>query len=244
MIIDWQRRICDKLHMTRNILITGGTTGIGAALANKLGVGETVYITGCRPQTSIAGTRYIAADQSAPEAAAQRILAAFGQDTITQLDLAILNAGIGFWRKPEQETAYEIRRSLDVNLAATMIIAHQLFPLLEAARGKLVLIGSTAHKGHDSLVSYAASKAALDGFVRALRSEWHGRVAVQIIHPGPTNTEMHDKAGLKVGRMKSLFASPDLTAAMIIRATQSGRLRTNLTPLHRLAFALSKGWIG
>jgi short-subunit dehydrogenase len=230
--------------MKNTILITGGKSGIGAALAELFEGNENLYLTGSRPSNDGQDQHYLVADQNDAVNAAQSIVDGFTKAGIEQLDLAILNAGIGYWRHPSHETSQEIRGTLDVNIASTMVIAHQLFPLLKKAHGKLVILGSTSYNGQPNLATYAASKAALDGLARALRSEWQGRVQVQIIHPGPTNTAMHGKAGLDIGRMGGLFASPQLTAKMTIKAIESERLRTSFTLLHRLSYSLSRGWIG
>jgi short-subunit dehydrogenase len=232
--------------MKRNILITGGTTGIGAALARFYENDNLVFVTGSKPENAINDTKvtahYIFADQSNPLGAAQAIVTSLEASGVHHLDLVILNAGIGFWRNPGQEAVDEIRATLDVNLSASIALAHCLFPLLEKAKGKLVLIGSTSWKGQAKLATYAASKAALDGFARALRSEWRGRVSVQIIHPGPTTTPMHAKAGLDTGRASALFASTKSSAKMIASAISSNRLRTTLTVRRRIVLALT-GWL-
>lgn len=229
--------------MKQTILITGGTSGIGAALAEHYARDNTLFVTGSRPASAMSPiANYIEADQRNPLEAAQSITSALSAAKVARLDLAVLNAGIGFWRAPADETRDEIRSTLDVNLSATIAITHALFPLLSASRGRLILIGSTSYKGQAMLASYAASKAALDGFARALRSEWQNRVTVQVIHPGPTATAMHGKAGLDTGKMAALFASSQSSARMIASAIQSGRLRTTLGIGHRLVHAAT-GWM-
>ncbi|MGL4487979.1 MAG: SDR family NAD(P)-dependent oxidoreductase [Rhizobiaceae bacterium] len=229
--------------MKRNILITGGTTGIGAALAQIYETDNTVFVTGSKPEGAIDDTqvtaRYICADQNNPLVAAKTIVTSLEVSGVRHLDLVVLNAGIGFWREPDQESVKEIRATLDVNLSANIALSHHLFPFLEKAKGKLVLIGSTSHKGQAKLATYAASKAALDGFARALRSEWQGRVRVQIIHPGPTATPMHAKARLETGKAGALFASAKSSAKMIAAAINSNQLRTSLTIGRRIVSAVT-----
>ena len=87
----------------------------------------------------------------------------------------------------------------------------------------MTLIGSVARKGQAQFPAYAASKGALHGFARALRSEWSGKVAVQVLHPGPTRTDMHEKAGHDPGRMRSFFFNPDDMADMISTAMAMAR---------------------
>jgi NAD(P)-dependent dehydrogenase (short-subunit alcohol dehydrogenase family) len=86
-------------------------------------------------------------------------------------------------------------KTLDVNLAAVMLQAQALYPLLKKSSGTLTLIGSVAHKGSASIPAYAASKAGLHGLARALRSEWGGEISVQICTPArrrPTCTTRPD----------------------------------------------------
>ncbi len=226
--------------MKQNILITGGTSGIGAAFAELYRQDNSVFLTASKSQDPIANeTIFILADQHHPISAADAIYSGLQIAGVTNLDLAILNAGIGFWRMPQNETAEEIRATVTVNVAATIAIAHRLFPLLQAANGKLILIGSTSRKGNKNLATYAASKAALDGFARALQSEWQGRVRVQVIHPGATATPMHQRAGLEVGKIGALFASPETSAKMIVSAIGSKRRRATFSPMRRLLFALT-----
>ena len=146
-----------------------------------------------------------------------------------EIDNAILNAGTGFVCDPSKEATQAIRQTLDVNLAANVVIAHTLYPFLaKSKRSKLSFIGSTARKGAADFASYAASKAALHGLARALKEEWRGRVKVQAIHPGPTKTAMHEKAGLKLGASRNFFADPDAMAKMIETQISARRFTSNL----------------
>ena len=228
--------------MKKSILITGGTSGIGAALTQIYVTDNDVFFTGSKLAHAISAGHYICADQQEPLTAAHAILAALKTANVDHLDIVILNAGIGFWREPAHETVDEIRATLDVNLGSNITLAHQLFSLLEKAKGRLVLIGSSSYKGQANLATYAASKAALDGFARALRSEWQGRVSVQIIHPGPTATPMHGNAGLDTGKLSVLFASAQTSAKMIASAIRSNRFRTTLTFARRTMFA-AMSWV-
>ncbi len=232
--------------MSSNVLITGATSGVGLALARRLGDRASLLLTGTRPVAEItaalpAASAYIAADQRHPETAASIILEELSRLGWEALDLAILNAGAGFALDPADETPEAIRTTLDVNLFSAIALAHGLFPRLEKARGKLILIGSTAHKGAPGFASYAASKAGLGGFARALAEEWRGRVSVQIIHPGPTATDMHAKAGYDPGRLGKYFISPDRMAAMIEQVMSGRRSPVTASYTRYLASGL---WLG
>lgn len=216
-----------------NILITGGTDGIGLQLARRyLSQGANVVVTGRRELENMEdlpdkNIPYIRADQNTPDQAASAILEGLKTLGWQHCDIAILNAGYGKLCDPLEEDAENLRQTLAVNLVAPVLIAHALAPMLFAAKhGKLVLIGSTSHKGAGNFASYAATKAGLHGFARSLREEWRGRINVQIIHPGPTSTDMHAKAGFDSGWMKRFFLKPENAARMI-----ANRINTNRSPV-------------
>ena len=228
--------------MLPKVLITGATSGIGAALAGRYAGRAELLLTGRRPAGSLVhalpqGARYVEADQSVPETAADRIAAAMTRCNWTALDLAILNAGMGKAGDPALEQTSTIRETLDVNLSATIALALRLHAPLATARGTLVLVGSTARRGAPAFASYAAAKAGLDGLGRALAEEWRGRVAVRIIHPGPVATDIHAKAGHDPGRARRVFASPEAMARMIERAVSRRRARLTISFPHYLADA-------
>ncbi|MBC7280173.1 SDR family NAD(P)-dependent oxidoreductase [Hoeflea sp.] len=219
---------------SRRILITGGSAGLGLALAKKLARHHKILLSGRRSEAEVAdalprGAGYIVADQTDPEIstlALVRGIRDFGWDS---LDNAVLNAGIGVAPGGGFDSTEAIRQTLDVNLLAAILQAQALFPLLEKSRGTLTLIGSVVHSGSATIPAYAASKAGLHGLARALRAEWSGRVAVQVLHPGPAKTDIHDKAGFDPGRMRPLFLEANDVAAMMASAIASRRSPATLS---------------
>lgn len=201
-----------RILKSRNILITGATDGLGFELAKAYASrGHRVVATGRQLLTNdldffgSPNIAYIRADQSEPEAAARAIAQAMEKFEWESIDLAILNAATGWTGHPADETPEEIQRQITINLTAPVLIAKAIAPLLFAAQGQLTMIGSTAVKGQAQFATYAATKAGLDGFVRSLREEWRNKAHVQIVHPGPTRTKMHAKAGLKTGMVRMFF---------------------------------------
>ncbi|RFC65345.1 SDR family NAD(P)-dependent oxidoreductase [Fulvimarina endophytica] len=222
-------------------LVTGASAGLGLALARRWSGRYQLVLTGRRDalEDRLADDAiYVPADLTRPQTAVATLLQALGEAGIDRLHRVVLNAGTGRHGDPFAEDAGDIRRTLAVNLAAPVSLAHALFSRLDACGGRLVLIGSVAHGGSALLASYAASKAGLDAFGRALREEWRGRVPVSMIHPGPIATEMHAKAGFDPKGMRRFFASPERMAAMVEAAIETGRDRAILglggTLAHRL----------
>ncbi len=206
-------------------LITGASHGLGAALACELAArGHRVLATARRAPTElpgeIAGFDYMQADLAQVDevaALADWALAESGG----RLDLALLNAGLGFYRPLQAETAADIARVLQVNLDACVHLAHALHPALSG--GALGLVGSVAHKGAAGMPVYAASKGALDGFGRALAEEWRGEVRVRVLHPGPVATGMSERAGRPRGAIDRFFLSPRAVAAALLDALSAPR---------------------
>jgi NAD(P)-dependent dehydrogenase (short-subunit alcohol dehydrogenase family) len=226
--------------MSDLVLITGATDGIGLELVKYyLGKDCRVIATGRRapeqlPEAFPEQAIYVQADQTDLSSVANIVDAVQAQaDPI--LNIAILNAGTGFSSKSGAENADELDATLAANLEFNVLLSHALFPQMHTVQegwrhiGHLAFVGSVAHAGATAFPSYAASKAGLHGLARALREEWRGRVAVQIIHPGPTKTLMHDKANFDASSMRWMFLPPDWMARNIALAVEYGKPQVKLS---------------
>ena len=146
-------------------------------------------------------------------------IANFTSDQIS----SILNGATAWTGPPYDEPINTIGEQLKVNIAAPIHLTLALAPMLFAAKGRLVMVGSTSvGKAQGQFATYVATKAALDGLCRSLREEWRGRANVMIVHPGPTRTRMHAKAGLNIPILRLFFMSPKKVARAIQVAIRRG----------------------
>ncbi|MEW7006960.1 MULTISPECIES: SDR family NAD(P)-dependent oxidoreductase [unclassified Lentilitoribacter] len=214
-------------------LITGASSGIGLELAKCLEQTHRLILVGRRPLSDIdysfaENVSYIQADFSNPHAAVQTISNALDAFGIEVLDHIVQCAGMGIYASPFDEELLGIGNTISVNLTFPILLTRELVSLLEDSAGKITLIGSIAHKGSPQMASYAASKAGLNGFARALQSEWQDRIGVQVIHPGPTLTPMLEKAGYKLGWEKHLFVPANVMASEIARLMQTRKMKATV----------------
>ena len=185
-------------------LVTGGGSGIGAAIAKRLSRDHTVVICGRRldPLAAVAadiGGLALQCDLGdAGETAAlpQRIIAQLGR-----LDTLILNAGIVAPSPVAEMPLADWDRQLMVNLTSPFILTQAALPFLLPRRGKIVGIASAAaHATGMGLAAYSASKAGLIRLIQSVAFEnaRHG-LRANAISPGWVRTEMGDMEMAELG---------------------------------------------
>ncbi len=217
------------------VMITGATSGIGLALAQIYRKrGDRLLLVGRRPLTDLqdglfSPETYIQADL-AGENAANIVSEALTNMNVSQLDVLIHNAGLGYFGITEAQPVENIEALVAVNLRAPVALTHALLPHLKAARGKLVFISSVASAMPvPDYNVYGATKAALDAFAYNLRIELRDDVTVQLIHPGATRTDMHRKAGITADDMDtSKFTPAETVAEKIVAAVDKGSKQASI----------------
>jgi uncharacterized oxidoreductase len=197
----------------KRVLITGGSSGIGLAIAHALlAKGARIAITGRRQATlsaavdtlragggSVTG---IVADVGTEEGRARTLSQAL--EALGGLDILINNAGGVRAGRLETTSQSEIETMLNVDLLAPILLTRAALPSLRASGGAMVVnvTSGIALIGAPFYATYAAAKAGLARFGEALRRELKGEgVHVLTVYPGGTDTPMMktNRAGLELG---------------------------------------------
>jgi len=186
------------------VLITGASTGIGAACALDLDARGFRVFAGVRSEADGERLRRQASERVSPlridvtepesvRAAAEQVTAAVGEAGLTGL---VNNAGILVSAPVELVDLDLLRRQLEVNVIGVVAVTQALLPLVRAARGRIVNVGSISGRVvAPGLGPYAASKFALEAVTDALRVElrkWG--ISVSIVEPDTVKTPIWDKA--------------------------------------------------
>jgi NAD(P)-dependent dehydrogenase (short-subunit alcohol dehydrogenase family) len=222
-------------------LITGGSSGIGAATARALaGAGARLLIAGRDPARLRAiadqtGGIALACDLATPGgpaglvAAAQRAAATLPPapgDTGPGIDILVNNAGLG-WAGPIGDiTTEKIAELVAVNLTAPMQLTRLLAPgMIARGRGRVVFVSSiAAATGVRGEAVYAATKAGLGLFAESLAYELDGHgVRVSVIVPGVIDTPFFDRRGHPYGRKRPRPQPPERVAEAIVSGLERDR---------------------
>lgn len=179
--------------MDRKIaLITGGTRGIGLAIARELQDDYHLIIGGSSEKAHDVASQFPSAQGFVADLAdTEGIGAAVAELGLDSLDVLVHSAGV-VAHDPVTETAPEQwKHAFDINLFAVAEITRQLLGALQAAHGTVVTINSGA--GYRSSVGfgpYATTKFALRAYTDALREEQRDKIRVSSIHPGKVDSDM------------------------------------------------------
>ncbi len=182
-------------------LVTGGGSGVGAAVARLFAhEGAKVVVTGRRPEpiqavaTDVQGVA-VAGDTSDPAHAAEAVAAAVS--TFGGLDVVVASAGMGIERAVGDMVDEEWRRTFDVNLTGPMMMTRAALPaMIERGGGSVVLVSSTnSMAAAPESVAYDASKAGLNALARAIAVDYGPQgVRANALCPGWIITPMGDES--------------------------------------------------
>jgi NAD(P)-dependent dehydrogenase (short-subunit alcohol dehydrogenase family) len=225
----------------KRALVTGGSRGIGAAIAialakNGADVALTFHNSADRAQAVVAsieglGRRAVAiqADSADPTAIKRSVDEAVG--VLGGLDILVNNAGIALYNTIAEFSVADIDALLAVNVRGPVLATQAAIPHLGAG-GRVITIGSA---GADRIVGapgtvYYMTKSALQSFTRGLAQELGPKdITANLVQPGSTDTDMNPANGESADYQRSLtplgrFAAPaDIAAAVTFLASPAAR---------------------
>lgn len=220
----------------RRSLVTGASSGIGAAFARRLAAEGSELLLVARNADRLADSaaelraRYGVAVGTLPAdlgsdagcAAVEERL----RDPAAPVDLLVNSAGMGvsgrFWEVPQQRQELMLR----LNCMAVLRLTHAALPgMIAGGYGDVINVSSVAGFAPTGRGAYGASKAWVISFSEAVGTELAGTgVRVSALCPGYTHTEFHDRAGIDMSRVpEAFFLKADDVVAAGLRDHRRGR---------------------
>jgi NAD(P)-dependent dehydrogenase (short-subunit alcohol dehydrogenase family) len=176
--------------MPGNVVVTGGASGLGRAVAEAIAkAGGTPFVLDRSPvPAAFDGEMVDLADGRAAETAVRR-----AAETLGRLNAVVACAGTDACGPLGQTPAEQWERVVAVNLLGTAAVVRAALPYLEANGGRIVTVASTLGlRALPEATAYCASKFGVVGFTRALAAELAGRVGVTLRVPGGMATAFFD----------------------------------------------------
>jgi NAD(P)-dependent dehydrogenase (short-subunit alcohol dehydrogenase family) len=184
-----------------NVLVTGGSSGLGAAVAAAVeGAGGTAVVLDRVPPPN--GFAFEEVDLARPREAEAAVARA--AERLGGLDAVVTAAGTDACGDIGDVEAEAWDRVVLVNLLGTAAVVRAALPYLERSRGRVVTVASTLGlRALPAATAYCASKFGVVGFTRALAIEMGDRVGVTMLIPGGMRTSFFD------GRPEAFKPAPD-----------------------------------
>jgi 3-oxoacyl-[acyl-carrier protein] reductase len=213
-------------------LVTGGSRGIGAAIAKRLaGDGASVAVTYSKGADAAAslvkeierrGGKAMAIQADAADADAVRNAVEKTVTTFGRLDVLVNNAGTAIPKSFEETTLDEMDRLIDINVRGVFVATQAALKHLKTG-GRIIMIGSCLGERvfMPGMVPYSATKGAVKMFTQGLARELGARgITVNNVQPGPIDTDLNPASGEWAAGQKAAvplerFGHPDEVAALV-----------------------------
>ncbi|MEO7652555.1 MAG: SDR family oxidoreductase [Bryobacteraceae bacterium] len=212
----------EKFLKNKTAVVTGGTRGIGLAIARSLSAaGARVAICGRKPESLDEATKELSADGDifgmvadvSKDEDAARFFAAVGA-RFGGLDILVNNAGVGSFRPIQELSPHEWHQMVDINLNGVYYCCHYAIPLMrEKSGGYIIQISSLAGKNAFAGGSaYNASKFGVNGFSEAIMQDLrYDNIRVSYVMPGSVDTDF----GVRSARASWKIAPEDVAQVVI-----------------------------
>jgi 3-oxoacyl-[acyl-carrier protein] reductase len=213
-------------------LITGGSRGIGAAIARRLAAdGASVAVTYSKgadaaasivKEIELAGGKAIAIQADAADADAVRNAVERTVTTFGRLDVLVNNAGTAIPMPVEEATLADFDRLFAVNVRGAFVATQAALKHIKSG-GRIIMIGSCLGERVflPGMAPYSATKGAIKMFAQGLARELGPRgITVNNIQPGPIDTELNPASGEWAAVQKAVvpldrYGKPDEVAALV-----------------------------
>jgi 3-oxoacyl-[acyl-carrier protein] reductase len=199
-------------------LVTGGSRGIGAAIAKRLAAdGASVAITYAKDATAAstvvkaiesAGGKAVAIQADAADAKAVKDAVEKAVATLGRLDVLVNNAGTAIPKKFEDTTLEELDRMININLRGVFVTTQAALKHMNDG-GRVIMIGSCVGERMltPGLAPYSATKGAVKMFTQGLSREVGDRkITVNNVQPGPIDTDLNPASGDWAAPQKAVTA--------------------------------------
>ena len=180
----------------RTALITGGSSGIGAAIARAFSAAGASVIFMARDRAKAEGVASTLQRGSVmvcdigDEAAVKEAF-----DTIDRLDILVNNAGIGFVGGVEETSLEDFRHLFQVNVDGLFLVTRAAVPLIRASHGSIINMSSVAGLvGLKRRFAYCATKGAVISLTRQMAVDFAAEMRVNCICPGTIDTPFIDNS--------------------------------------------------
>ena len=229
------------------VVVTGGSRGIGLAIARRLGKEGAKLVLVARKEAALrraadevpGGAVVVKADVT-QERQVQRLFKVVEHE-LGQLDILINNAGVFIYKPFVSTSLQEWRNQVDTNLTALFLCTQAALPLLRRSRSAHLvnILSVSSVQAFANCSAYTASKFGALGLTRVLREELRPcKIRVTGILPGSTNTRLTNEFGFPVCRI-DLIQPADVAEAVFSAVAQPPR-----TTLEEILLMPSQGAVG
>jgi NAD(P)-dependent dehydrogenase (short-subunit alcohol dehydrogenase family) len=188
----------------KNVIITGGSTGIGFATAKAfINAGANVLITGrsienlqkASAEINSQNLKTVVSDTS--NLAGISILEKAVEESGNQVDVLFLNAGIAVFAPIEHATEADFDAQFNTNVKGYFFTLQKMIPHLKEGASVIFTSSNAAHLSNINVGAYSATKSAVNTIARVAANELAERkIRVNIVTPGPTDTGVLAKVGM------------------------------------------------